>query len=614
MLSYFHRPLRVLSALRICRLTCHVDKNQFSSSCKTGQGNISTVTQCMQKVNTQTTNKSRLEGLPGFVGLEPFRDKGAIVDQGGEYLYEDLYMRSWDLAKALIGVLGESWTGNKICLLCDTGLSHVISSWCCWMLGNTVVPLPVNGTKEKLEHIIRDSGATLIISTKSQVDKVNSIAKAADLRLIGLDESWWKNPECVTDRDTPLPPHFVENTVYKEGNAFILYTVGRTFKSRGIILSHSTLCNQINSVVDRWDLTSDDTMLHSLNLHQAFPLVSCLHAPLNQRAKVLTLNTFNAGKVWSHLLGVNKSDPVTLFAATPLMYHKLLEQSPSIFTDKKSRDYVKFSCNKKIRLMTTNTTKMSEHITTHWNNLTGHKIMTNFVSTEACLVMSGGSQGTTLVTGCHGPVPGVQIKIVKFRDHLKSSYDVLLEDSPNSKEPVVKDVKGLEENDGIIIGELLMKGDNVSTKYLSEAVESDVTIYDDYVATGDIVAHSNNNYWIKGKLGVKGVEVGGEVVNAAELERNLLKCADIDDTTVVGLGDTDAEQQIAAVVVVNKNKKITLESVLTWCQQNMGHNSVPTVLKIVDKIPRDNSGHIDKCAVFNMFPDINVVCFHDTKF
>ena len=33
---------------------------------------------------------------------------------------------------------------------------------------------------------------------------------------------------------------------------------------------------------------------------------------------------------------------------------------------------------------------------------------------------------------------------------------------------------------------------------MSETVESDVTIYDDYVATGDIVAHSNNNYWIKG--------------------------------------------------------------------------------------------------------------------
>ena len=38
---------------------------------------------------------------------------------------------------------------------------------------------------------------------------------------------------------------------------------------------------------------------------------------------------------------------------------------------------------------------------------------------------------------------------------------------------------------------------------------------------------------------MKGVEVEGEVLNAQELERKLLRCSDIDDTTVVGLGDTD---------------------------------------------------------------------------
>jgi hypothetical protein len=27
----------------------------------------------------------------------------AILEQGSEYLYEDVYMRSWDLAKGLLG-------------------------------------------------------------------------------------------------------------------------------------------------------------------------------------------------------------------------------------------------------------------------------------------------------------------------------------------------------------------------------------------------------------------------------------------------------------------------------------------------------------------------------
>eukprot|EP00088_Acartia_fossae_P070566 TRINITY_DN9498_c0_g1_i11.p1 TRINITY_DN9498_c0_g1~~TRINITY_DN9498_c0_g1_i11.p1 ORF type:complete len:633 (-),score=106.41 TRINITY_DN9498_c0_g1_i11:763-2661(-) len=629
------RPLRVLSCLRLCKLTaCHVDCHQLSTSSLKFQGNLSTLTQCRQKADLNSKpNKSRLEGLPGFVGLEPFRDKVSIVDQGGEYLYEDIYMRSWDLAKGLMGLLGDNFTGHRICVLCDTGLSHVITTWSCWMLGNTVVPLPASLNtqqtnsaqyQQKLEHIIRDSGATIVITTKSQADNVNTITKDAEIKLIALDESWWKNPESLTDKETPLPSHFVDNCVYKEGNALIMYTVGRTDTARGIVLSHSTLSNQINSVIDSWDISSDDTVLHSLNLHQVFPLVSCLYAPLTQRSKILALNSFNAGKVWSHILGVNKSNPVTVFPATPTMYQTLLEQSGSVFKDKKSRDYVKAVCSKKTRLMTCNTTKLPDHINTQWQALTGHKICTTFVCTESNFVMSGRQSTNSQVGGdnggggsCSAPVPGINIKIVRFRDHLKTAHEVLREHDGDAKQVKGEIELNIDDEGGgsnLVIGELLIKGENVASRYFSDKEENAIKNDDGWIQTGDIVAYKDGQYWVRGKLGIKGVEVGGQVLNSAELERKLLRCSDIDDTTVVGLGDTDAEQQIGAVVVVNPNKKITLDNILAWCSENLGSHAVPSVLKIVDKIPRDTTGHIDKMAVFSMFPDIGVVCFHDTKF
>jgi len=161
---------------------------------------------------------------------------------------------------------------------------------------------------------------------------------------------------------------------------------------------------------------------------------------------------------------------------------------------------------------------------------------------------------------------------------------------------------------------LLIKGENVASRYQAVTEEKEIINFDGWVPTGDIVAFNNGRYWVRGKLGIKGIEVNGEVMNSAEIEKKLLSSSDIDDTTVVGLGDTDAEQQIGAVVVVNQNKKVTLESILAWCSEKNGPNCVPSVLKIVDKIPRDSSGHIDKMAIFSMFPDVNVVCFHDTKF
>ena len=53
----------------------------------------------------------------------------------------------------ILGLLGDNWTNNKICLLCDSGLSHIITAWSCWMLGNIVVPLPVNSSQEEYKLI-----------------------------------------------------------------------------------------------------------------------------------------------------------------------------------------------------------------------------------------------------------------------------------------------------------------------------------------------------------------------------------------------------------------------------------------------------------------------------
>ena len=44
---------------------------------------------------------------------------------------------------------------------------------------------------------------------------MNPITRAAELKLVALDDSWWKNPEIITDKISPLPNHFVDNTVFK---------------------------------------------------------------------------------------------------------------------------------------------------------------------------------------------------------------------------------------------------------------------------------------------------------------------------------------------------------------------------------------------------------------
>ena len=59
-------------------------------------------------------------------------------------------------------------------------------------------------------------------------------------------------------------------------------------------------------------------------------------------------------QVWSHLLGVGVNTGKSLakintFPAVPMMYSQLLTKADELFKDKKTRDYVKTTCAKRIR-------------------------------------------------------------------------------------------------------------------------------------------------------------------------------------------------------------------------------------------------------------------------
>ena len=38
---------------------------------------------------------------------------------------------------------------------------------------------------------------------------------------------------------------------------------------------------------------------------------------------------------------------------------------------------------------------------------------------------------------------------------------------------------------------------------------------------------------------------------------------------MVGLGDSQTDERVAAVVVINPNKKTNMEDLLKWCNENM---------------------------------------------
>lgn len=82
---------------------------------------------------------------------------------------------------------------------------------------------------------------------------------------------------------------------------------------------------------------------------------------------------------------------------------------------------------------------------------------------------------------------------------------------------------------------------------------------------------------------------------------------------MVGLGDSQSEERVAAVVVLNPNKKTTMEDLLKWCNDNMEEAEVPTLFKLAGEIVKESTGHVAKLKLAELFPETELVSFHDKK-
>lgn len=79
------------------------------------------------------------------------------------------------------------------------------------------------------------------------------------------------------------------------------------------------------------------------------------------------------------------------------------------------------------------------------------------------------------------------------------------------------------------------------------------------------------------------------------LQNNIIK-----DIAVVGLPDNTWGQRIAALIVLDKqgstseSLKLSKKELKSWADTVLPSYSVPTVIKIVDEVPRNAMGKVDK--------------------
>ena len=109
---------------------------------------------------------------------------------------------------------------------------------------------------------------------------------------------------------------------------------------------------------------------------------------------------------------------------------------------------------------------------------------------------------------------------------------------------------------------------------------------------------------ILGRTSADIIKSGGYKISALDVERVLLTHPDITDVAVVGVEDQTWGQKVAAVVVIKQGTSLDLGMLKEWCKDKMAKYWTPTELRILEEMPRNVMGKVNKKELIkNIFKD-----------
>lgn len=464
--------------------------------------------------------------------------------------YQDLLSNVTATQNYLIskGVSG----GDRILIQCQKCPEFIYLYLACSSLNAIFVPLNPAYTNNELDYFIKDTTPTLFICDDGQF-KIPGYANKK-LQIISMHEI---KSHLATVNDNPTIP---QNSFNTDDTAVIIYTSGTTGKPKGAMLSHRNLITNGQALCNIWEINKDDTLLHMLPLYHVHGLFFGLNTILMSCAKIILTPKFDL--TWVHQF-IKAS---TILMGVPTFYTRILN-------DKKFRSD-NFS---HMRLLISGSAPMLEATHHEFFEKTGKEIVERYGMSETGIISSNPIHGTKKVGSVGTSLPNQSFKILD-----------------NAK-------KELPANE---IGHIYVSGDNVTKGYWNKPeLSNDIFTTDGYFHTGDLGYIDDEGY-----LSITGrakdlIITGGLNVYPIEVEAVINEVDEVKESAVIAVPHDDFGECVIAVITCTSDN-IDIEKIKKHTSSKLANYKQPKSFKIVDEIPRNVMGKVQKASLREQFKNL----------
>ena len=279
------------------------------------------------------------------------------------------------------------------------------------------------------------------------------------------------------------------------------------------------------------------------------------------------LPRFDANAVWDSMA----SGGLTLFMAVPTIYAKLIATWD--IASPEHRKVLSRRCAG-LRLMVSGSAALPVSTLLRWKEISGHTLLERYGMTEIGMALSNSLHGDRVPGSVGKPLPDVEVQLVG-------------EDG----KPVPSGTAG----------EIEVRGPGVFKEYWGRPEATRSAFRDGWFRTGDTAVVENDVYRILGRTSSDILKTGGHKISVLEVEEVLRQHPGVAECSVVGVPDAEWGERVAAAVVPNEGQMLDLPSLRTWALKLLPVHKVPSLLLVLDTLPRNAMGKVVKPSVVKFF-------------
>lgn len=498
-------------------------------------------------------------------------DKTAIVADNKALIYSRLDAKANQLAAYLIssGIKCNQLIGLYMERSADiaVGILGVLKAGCAY------VPIDPGYPEERIMHMIEDARISVLVT---QEKLIAGIPAACRCRVVNIDQG------SIHDNEAGK----ISRKINPSDLACVIYTSGTTGKPKGVMTTHANICNYVNALSERLQVSENDRYLHTASI--AFSSSNRqLMLPFFNGCTVVMVTSEEKGNPLL-LFELIKRQEVTIIDLVPAHMRSCIKFLKSIDQQEKNA-----LLENKLRMILSASEALLSDIPEGWRSIFQRK--TKYVN------MYGLTETTGIIATYEIPDGKKGAGIEPIGHPIGDMAAYILD----------KNLKPVSENSE---GMLYVSGPHLTLGYFNKPeltrkvfLENPFSTNDKsrLFRTGDICrCNCDGQIEYIGRADNQ-IKISGIRIETEEIEIAINKFPGIQQS-VVALKEFYGTKCLAAYIVQDEKTDFSAAGLRNFLKQQLPEHMIPSYFVALDSLPVTPNGKIDRSSLPD--PDPNMIC------